>query len=157
MKAESERKVENLKKNRDSYFCYANIDGYIDFETDLNNVNYVMEGNKVLQIIPTDRGNLYVDIYINSQNIAGIVEGMKVEYENSSFVEGSNTKNLIGNINSISQNAEVSDNAGNSYYICKADINDDNTIKTDMKCQVHIVVGRESVLKHLLKKINVID
>ncbi len=158
-KDEAERQIKNLSKKREYYFCYSDIDGYIDFEIDLNNVNYIMTGNKVLQIIPKDKGNYYMEIYVNSQNIVGVKKGMKVEYESSVLMPEKGIKNVSGDIYFISPKAEIHDNVGNSYYSIKANIKNDNniTIKEDMNCPVNIVVGRESIFKHFLRKINIID
>lgn len=156
--------LDKLKQEREKYFSYAKNEGYVNFKNDLNEIDYISAGMNILEITP-DSEEYYVNIYINSQKIGEVKEGMIVKYKTSSFTSNSYTNEIDGKISSISKTSKSTDKDGNNYYLVKAEI-DNNLkdskgkriiLKDNMYCQVDIVVGNQSILKYLLKKINILD
>lgn len=164
-KKECESNVETMNDNINQCNVKATSSGYISMVAQLEAGYYVQEGTIICQIIPDDADVYYAEVYVSNNDIGKISENQEVKFEIAAY-PSSEYGYFTGVIETISKDVKVDQNSGSAYYLAKVRCDkttlynksgDNVSIMNGMACQAKIVTDNQSVLKYVLKKIDLID
>ena len=164
-KREYENTLTQYKMQQKNGCVLATADGYISMKQELKTGTYVTEGSVICQILPEETESFYAEVYVENADIGRMKEGQQVKFEISAYPSGE-FGYITGTVESIARDIRIDQSTGSAYYLVKAKC--DTTTVTDRKgqtgsirngmaCQAKVVVGRESVLRYLLEKIDLVD
>lgn len=164
-KKENEIRLGQYDLEKGKYYIKAKSTGYLSMHQDLKEGSFISQGSAIGEIIPNKTEGFYVDIYVENSDIGKVKDNQKIKLEIPAY-PSSEYGYFTGKIKYISKDAKIDKNSGKSYYLVTAEmINKDKDkeskqnieIKNGMAVQAKIVVREETVLKYVLKKIDLID
>lgn len=160
---------ENYLKKYDIQDNNCNIkagkSGYFYLQQDIKYGTYVQEGISLGSIYSDALVGFTAQIYVANSDIAKIKEGQSVKFEIAAY-PSSEYGYFTGKIVNIPKDITVDKTSGAAYYVVevscdstslKSKDGDKANLLNGMACQARIVVDEENVLKHLLKKIDLLD
>lgn len=164
-KSEYENSLKQYDMEKEKAKVTANFSGYISLSQEIKEGTYLQQGTSVCQILPEEAGSYYAEVYIENSDVARLEEGQQVKFEIAAYPT-SEYGYVTGSIDTISRDIKVDQNSGSAYYVAK--VKCDNTelvnkngdigsIMNGMACQAKVIVGKQSVLRYLLEKIQLVD
>lgn len=139
--------------------------GYFYFQQDVKDGAYVQEGTNLGAIYPEAQETFSAQVYVANSDIAKLKEGQTVKFEIAAY-PSSEYGYFMGKIINIPKDITVDNTTGAAYYVVEVSC-DNKTLKNKdgesatllngMACQAKIVIDEENVLKHFLRKIDLLD
>lgn len=164
-KTEYENNLKQYNLENKKADIIADSTGYISLEQEIKEGTYLQEGSTVCQILPEVTENYYAEIYVENQDIAKLKEGQQVKFEIAAY-PSSEYGYLTGEIDTISKDIKIDQNTGSAYYLVKVKCDnsvimnkegDTGNIMNGMACQARVIIDKQSVLRYLLEKIDLLD
>lgn len=158
---ECEEYLKNYDEKNNQCTITANATGSFYLQNDIKQGTYLQEGSPIGKIYPSESQGYYAEVYVQNKDIAKLKEGQEVNFEIAAY-PSSEYGYFKGKIQSISQDITVDEGNGSAYYLIKVSCDnltvqnkegETGTLKNGMACQAKIVTGEETVLKYLLKKL----
>lgn len=157
-----EERLQNLDFTLRDYVIRAPIDGTVNVITDINAGDLLQTGTELLTILPENDSEFMMKLAISNQDVANINVGDTIKY---SFIAlpSRDYGMLQGTVRSISGDAVMNQQDGNSYYTVEADVQnkplrsrkgEEAYIKTGMMAEAQIITRSETVLEYILKKLD---
>jgi len=159
-----ESHIKELQLTKELCYVRAPIAGTVQVTQVINAGEYLPAGVEVLRLIPTEQAEYQVELSVANQDIALIKAGQTVMHRFSALPY-KEFGAVPGEVITIGQDAMVAPDGTLIYRvtssITSAQIQDryGNTalLKPGMLCEARIVVRREKILYHLLRKIDLIN
>ena len=141
----------------------ANESGIINIIPSFQPGTLVEQGTILANIYPENNDTYFAEVYVQNDDIGKIKEGQQVTFEISSY-PSDEFGYFTGTVEKISKDIQVNESTGESFYITKVVCNDrkllDNenniALMNGMACQANMITDRQSVLRYLLNKIDLI-
>lgn len=167
-KKDLEMQLEVIRQNiaqLENKFAYlsvtAPVDGYVQEVSSLNVGDYIEQEMEVLNIIPNDSRNFRVEIQVPTKDIGKVSVNMRVKFRLSAFpyFEYRGAEGVITSVDpDIHRNKE-----GELYYSVYSTINrvefsnrhgDVFPIRAGIETKARIVIGTNTILHYILKKMD---
>ncbi len=160
-----EQQLENFDIQNNNCNIVASASGYFHGQSDLKAGTYIQTGTTLGKIYPQKEGQYYAEIYVENSEIGKLKEGQEVKLEIAAY-PSAEYGYFMGKIGNIAKDISVDSSTGSAYYLVKVLCDgtrvtnkqgEEGELKNGMACQAKIVVNEESVLKYLLKEIELLD
>lgn len=156
--------IEQLNETIEERKVKAPITGKVHVTKNISDRDWVQQGEQILTILPSNQGELKMQIAVPNHEVGKIDLGDKVNYNFNAFPK-QNYGQLTGEIISISSDAIVQED-GISYYLVEATLDQTaiedrdgqlRNIMNGMSSEVSIVTETKKVIHFVLEKINLRD
>ena len=164
-KKEYEETLETVRTRIEECDVKAQTDGYLNLSAEKTSGDHVSAGEQIGNIVPDGNGIFRTVIYVENQDIGSVREGQKIKYEVASYPQTEDYGIFEGEVTSVSKDIKVNSETGMSYYEVEATITarggadgkETPEFIQGMAVQAKLVTGKESVLRYLLEKIDLVD
>ena len=164
-KKEYEETLETIRTRIEECDVKAQSDGYLNLSAEKALGDRVSAGEQIGNIVPEGNGVFRTVIYVENQDIGSVREGQKIKYEVASYPQTEDYGIFEGEVTSVSKDIKVNSETGMSYYEVEATITarggadgkEEPEFIQGMAVQAKLVTGKESVLRYLLEKIDLVD
>lgn len=164
-KKEYEETLETIRTRIEECDVKAQTDGYLNLSAEKTSGDHVSAGEQIGNIVPDGNGIFRTVIYVENQDIGSVREGQKIKYEVASYPQTEDYGIFEGEVTSVSKDIKVNSETGMSYYEVEATITarggadgkETPEFIQGMAVQAKLVTGKESVLRYLLEKIDLVD
>lgn len=164
-KKEYEETLETVRTRIEECDVKAQTDGYLNLSAEKTSGDHVSAGEQIGNIVPDGNGIFCTVIYVENQDIGSVREGQKIKYEVASYPQTEDYGIFEGEVTSVSKDIKVNSETGMSYYEVEATITarggadgkETPEFIQGMAVQAKLVTGKESVLRYLLEKIDLVD
>lgn len=142
----------------------SSLDGTITLVNEKNIGDIIQAGDSLCTILPNNE-ELKVILYIPENQVSKLKIGQKTEYIFDAIPYNEYGK-ITGEIQSVSADSIVNENAGTKYYLAQADLSayslqssngSVREVKTGMLVESKIITGSKKAMVWFLEKINLID
>lgn len=158
-------RLESLNLSMTDTELKAPINGYINFNGEYTQGNYITPGTEVATIIPENGESFKIQIAVPNKDISNVDVGDRVKYRFDALPYKEYGV-LEGTITNISVDAKFNEAKGTSYYLVESTVDNkplksykgtEANIKVGMTLEAQVLSESKSLLKYLLEKVDLWD
>ena len=143
----------------------ANKTGILNIQQAFQPGEIIEAGTVLANIYPEKTDTYYAEVYVENSDIGKISKGQEVIFEITAY-PSDEYGYFTGKVEIIPNNIQINSDTGEAYYVVEVSCDSDSLIDKNenkinimngMACQAKMVIKNQSVIKYLLKKIDLFD
>lgn len=143
----------------------APIDGVVNVITEVNTGDVIQAGQEIVSIVPVNKEEYKIRLYVPNQDIAHLKVGQEVKYQFHALPYKEYGE-LSGTITKMSTDSSINRETGMSYYTVEASVKETEvqsykgekaSIKIGMSCEAKVIKQSKRILYWFLQKIDIME